>query len=255
MPKWAFVHENGRSPSSHTRRTMPEEWRSIRVPFPPKINAHDFVKPRRDGSPKKRCANYFLVYRVQFAEALKAHCCNSALMTDISSMAGDAWREEPEHVRRFYKQIANDIKRLHSESVKSAQNAKSSKTNTSSKTIESSVKIQPPSDQPPSDQLPSGQPPSFESSTNSQIMSSFDNIQSPVDLFYEQIADFGQTIPNNSFSYLQNLHTIDHINVNPVPYTYSQPSIPQEYDYLNSGSFHENSIDSIKSSCDFLFDL
>ncbi|CAG8659738.1 5455_t:CDS:1 [Racocetra fulgida] len=223
---------------------MPEEWRSIRVPFPPKINARDFVKPRRDGSPKKRCANYFLVYRVQFAEALKAHCCNSALMTDISSMAGDAWREEPEHVRRFYKQIANDIKRLHSESVKSAQNAKSSKTNVS-KTIDSSVKIQPSSDQPP----PS------ESSSNSQVMPSFDNIQSPVDLFYEPITDFAQTIPNHSFPYLQNLHTIDHINMNPVPYMYGQPSIPQEYEYLNPGSFHDNNIDSTKNTCDFLFDL
>jgi hypothetical protein len=39
-------------------------------------------------------------------------------MTDISTMAGDAWREEPEFVRHYYKRIANEVKKLHDNIVR-----------------------------------------------------------------------------------------------------------------------------------------
>ncbi|RGB36981.1 hypothetical protein C1646_666546 [Rhizophagus diaphanus] len=115
MPKWSFIHENGRSPISPMalRKSMSKDWRSISVPFPPNVNPADFVQPRKDGKPRKRCANYFLIYRIQFAEALRASGYNTPLMTDISTMAGDAWREEPEFVRRYYKKVANEVKKLH----------------------------------------------------------------------------------------------------------------------------------------------
>ncbi|GBB93675.1 hypothetical protein RclHR1_02210010 [Rhizophagus clarus] len=115
MPKWSFIHENGRSPVSPMtlRKSMSKDWRSISVPFPPNVNPADFVQPRKDGKPRKRCANYFLIYRIQFAEALRASGYNTPLMTDISTMAGDAWREEPEFVRRYYKRVANEVKKLH----------------------------------------------------------------------------------------------------------------------------------------------
>src|ERR1051325_8865730 len=120
MPKWSFIHENGRSSSSQlpSRKSVPKDWKSITVPFPPSVNPMDFVQPRKDGKPRKRCANYFLIYRIQFAEALRASGYNTPLMTDISTMAGDAWREEPEFVRHYYKRIANEVKKLHDNIVR-----------------------------------------------------------------------------------------------------------------------------------------
>ncbi|RIA80818.1 hypothetical protein C1645_838024 [Glomus cerebriforme] len=123
MPKWSFIHENGHSPISPMtlRKSMYKDWKSITVPFPPKVNPIDFVQPRKDGKPRKRCANYFLIYRIQFAEALRASGYNTPLMTDISTMAGDAWRKEPEFVRHYYKRVANEVKKLHDNLAKGSQ--------------------------------------------------------------------------------------------------------------------------------------
>ncbi|CAI2176561.1 17848_t:CDS:1 [Funneliformis geosporum] len=124
MPKSQFVNESGRLHSSQVSQNL-KDMKSISVPFPPKVNPIDLVKPRKDGKPRKRCANYFLIYRIQFAEALRANGCTTPLMTDISTMAGDAWKEEPEFVRQYYKDVANEVKKLHDDFVRNSEEPKS----------------------------------------------------------------------------------------------------------------------------------
>jgi len=124
MPKSQFIHENGRLSSSPVSQNLKDR-KPISVPFPPNVNPMDLIKPRKDGRPRKRCANYFLIYRIQFAEALRANGCTTPLMTDISTMAGDAWKEEPEFVRQYYKDVANEVKKLHDDLVRKAAESKS----------------------------------------------------------------------------------------------------------------------------------
>src|SRR4051794_18289109 len=99
-----FVYEQA---NTTAREAVPTP--SIKILFPPPINAEDLVK--KDGEVPSRSPNAFLIYRRVVVKELQAQ--NYAYkMTDVSSMASASWKLEPEYVKQAYLRIAGEAKNM-----------------------------------------------------------------------------------------------------------------------------------------------
>ncbi|CAG8437747.1 7764_t:CDS:1 [Diversispora eburnea] len=90
------------------------ESNSFKPPFPPLINIKDFVTKRScEQKNPSRPPNAFIIYRKVCVNA--AHAKNHCLpMTIISSLASELWKNEPPHVKNFYKNMAKDVSKHYS---------------------------------------------------------------------------------------------------------------------------------------------
>ncbi|CAG8558782.1 4946_t:CDS:1 [Ambispora gerdemannii] len=92
---------------SSTSNTFPEMSNipTIFVPFPPKITAEDYLKKKRDGSFPNKSMNCFMLYRIAFNKELRAKgiCVRQQ---SISRHISDSWQNEPDYVRKVYRDLA-----------------------------------------------------------------------------------------------------------------------------------------------------
>src|SRR6266496_2397542 len=76
-------------------------------PFPPSVNPEDLIlKPRKPKSklPTKP-PNAFIIYRMQYVKELHKRGY-SLPMRSVSASVASAWRDEPDHIIDYYKEIA-----------------------------------------------------------------------------------------------------------------------------------------------------
>ncbi|CAI2173484.1 5992_t:CDS:2 [Funneliformis geosporum] len=109
-----FILENGTEPTPvrAIRRPEPQLHAPVHVPFPPAINAADLIRTNKSGSLLARCTNKFLIYRNEFAKEVRTQGHNLS-MSEVSCLAAQAWKQEPNYVIRKYADIAHEVKWLH----------------------------------------------------------------------------------------------------------------------------------------------
>lgn len=113
------------NPSCSNQHILIRESDSFKPPYPPLIDAKDFITKRSDEQKApSRSPNAFIIYRkVCIDTARERNCCLP--MTIISSLASDLWKNEPPHVKNFYKDVARDISKHYSKRYpKSSQRKK-----------------------------------------------------------------------------------------------------------------------------------
>ncbi|CAG8836312.1 15921_t:CDS:1, partial [Racocetra persica] len=77
----------------------------VKVQFPPSIDEKIFIKSRKVGSYPSKAPNPFFFYRKQYVLQLK-DSGKSYPMTDISCHVSRSWKNEPEYVREYYKELS-----------------------------------------------------------------------------------------------------------------------------------------------------
>ncbi|CAG8519175.1 6702_t:CDS:1, partial [Racocetra fulgida] len=109
-----IILENGTEPTPvrAIRRPEPKLHAPVHVPFPPAVNAASLIRINKDGALLARCTNKFLIYRNQFAKEVRTQGYNLS-MSEVSCLAAQAWKREPNHVIRKYSDIAQEVKWLH----------------------------------------------------------------------------------------------------------------------------------------------
>ncbi|RIA86415.1 hypothetical protein C1645_779681 [Glomus cerebriforme] len=109
-----FILENGTEPTPvrSIKRPEPQLHAPVHVPFPPSINAADLIRTNKSGALLARCTNKFLIYRNEFAREVRNQGYNLS-MSEVSCLAAQAWKQEPNYVIRKYADIAHEVKWLH----------------------------------------------------------------------------------------------------------------------------------------------
>ncbi|CAG8535273.1 11016_t:CDS:1 [Ambispora gerdemannii] len=112
--KWIFIQESfiSTSPEEPIQHIIPEPNPYIKVPFPPEINPFELIRTDEKGELRSRCTNKFLIYRNEYAKQLETYGYKIS-MRKVSCMAARAWKEEPNHVIRYYEDIAREVEKLH----------------------------------------------------------------------------------------------------------------------------------------------
>ncbi|CAG8436165.1 9492_t:CDS:1 [Diversispora eburnea] len=120
-----IILENGTEPTPvrAIRRPEPKLRAPIHVPFPPAIDATSLIRTNKEGALLARCTNKFLIYRNQFAKEVRSQGYNLS-MSEVSCLAAQAWKQEPNHVIKKYGDIAQEVKWLHKQLSKSGSKNK-----------------------------------------------------------------------------------------------------------------------------------
>uniref|UniRef100_A0A1D1XDM8 Mating-type protein a-1 n=1 Tax=Anthurium amnicola TaxID=1678845 RepID=A0A1D1XDM8_9ARAE len=129
-----FILENGTEPTPvrAIKRPEPQLRAPVHVPFPPAINAADLIRTNKSGALLARCTNKFLIYRNEFAREVRAQGYNLS-MSEVSCLAAQAWKQEPNYVIRKYADIAHEVKWLHKQLSRSnSRNRRRNSSNASS---------------------------------------------------------------------------------------------------------------------------
>ncbi|KAF0469547.1 MATA-HMG [Gigaspora margarita] len=82
------------------------------LPFPPKFDERIFLRNKTNMRFKTKAANGWFFYRKAYVEELKANG-RTYPMTEISKHIAELWKNEPEKVRKFYKELASKAADLH----------------------------------------------------------------------------------------------------------------------------------------------
>ncbi|CAG8602156.1 3328_t:CDS:2 [Ambispora gerdemannii] len=87
---------------------------AVQVPFPPDVNPKDLIRRDPSGILRARATNKFLIYRSQYAKALKAkgYCIS---MRTVSALASKSWQKEPRKVQRKYEELAKEVAKIREE--------------------------------------------------------------------------------------------------------------------------------------------
>ncbi|CAG8457804.1 4364_t:CDS:1 [Cetraspora pellucida] len=82
---------------------------TVSLPFPPNFNvAADIINRRKPSQINLKAPNAFLIYRKVFLD----HICtinHNLKMTDVSKLVSTHWKNEPESVKSFYKEVSQQI--------------------------------------------------------------------------------------------------------------------------------------------------
>ncbi|CAG8535373.1 149_t:CDS:2 [Ambispora leptoticha] len=87
---------------------------AVQVPFPPDVDPKDLIRRDPSGILRARATNKFLIYRSQYAKALKAkgYCIS---MRTVSALASKSWQKEPRKVQRKYEELAKEVAKIREE--------------------------------------------------------------------------------------------------------------------------------------------
>ncbi|CAG8486798.1 12379_t:CDS:1 [Cetraspora pellucida] len=112
--EWIFIDESDiiTSPAQSLRPLIPDQNLHINVPFPPEINPVDLIRRNKNGELLSRATNKFLIYRNEYAKELQARGFKLS-MREVSRMAAQSWKKEPQQVKRKYEDIAREVEKLH----------------------------------------------------------------------------------------------------------------------------------------------
>ncbi|CAG8498342.1 hypothetical protein C2G38_2068076 [Gigaspora rosea] len=135
-----IILENGTDPTPvrAIRRPEPKLHAPVHVPFPPAVNAASLIRINKDGALLARCTNKFLIYRNQFAKEVRTQGYNLS-MSEVSCLAAQAWKREPNHVIRKYSDIAQEVKWLHKQLSRSGSKKGRKSSNSSLLSSDSSL--------------------------------------------------------------------------------------------------------------------
>ncbi|CAG8578800.1 5548_t:CDS:2 [Ambispora leptoticha] len=128
-----FIHESedyeNRERMRASLRNIPAEMvPPVDVPFPPDVNPKDLIRRDQNGILRARATNKFLIYRSQYAKALKAKgFCIS--MRTVSTLASKSWQKEPRKVQRKYEELAKEVAKLREEMSTDPTNCEKKKKN------------------------------------------------------------------------------------------------------------------------------
>ncbi|CAG8458702.1 3551_t:CDS:1 [Diversispora eburnea] len=94
---------------------------NIQVPFPPSIIIDEIVQLQlRNGIKNVNgTMNAFFIYRKEFNHIVTNYKNYNLELKDISSYASISWKQEPKHVKEYYKQLAKKVKERFKEKVPS----------------------------------------------------------------------------------------------------------------------------------------
>ncbi|KAG9299019.1 hypothetical protein G9A89_020332 [Geosiphon pyriformis] len=84
--------------------------------FPPQITPQNLLFGKSNNMtnvPPSKPPNSFIIYRIVAIKELKSQGCNGIHMTKISGLISAWWKKEPENVKAFYKNLAQEATRLY----------------------------------------------------------------------------------------------------------------------------------------------
>ncbi|CAG8442919.1 18872_t:CDS:2, partial [Acaulospora morrowiae] len=81
----------------------------VELPFPPPITVDEIIeKHSKNGIENvNKTTNAFLIYRMVYNHEAREL---GLPLEDISKLSGNSWKNEPEHIKRWYKEIASAVK-------------------------------------------------------------------------------------------------------------------------------------------------
>ncbi|CAG8567853.1 3106_t:CDS:1 [Diversispora eburnea] len=90
----------------------------IKVPFPPSITIDEIVQMHLKNGIKNvnRTMNAFMIYRKEYSRIVAKF---NLELIDVSKISSISWKNEPQHIKDYYKQFAKDVKRRFEEIVPS----------------------------------------------------------------------------------------------------------------------------------------
>ncbi|CAG8543710.1 3918_t:CDS:2 [Diversispora eburnea] len=89
---------------------------SIKIPFPPHITINDLIaKTSPHGNNPGRTPNAFIAYKMGIHRVLRNEKCNYSIPA-ISKFASRNWANEPPQVKKYYKKLANEAKKIYEKS-------------------------------------------------------------------------------------------------------------------------------------------
>ncbi|CAG8548554.1 7030_t:CDS:1 [Diversispora eburnea] len=92
--------------------------KTIKIPFPPSIKEDEIIQLHLKNGIRSanRTMNAFMIYRKEFNNIVTNY---NLELKDISLYASISWKNEPQHVKKFYVQLAEKVKELFKEKVPS----------------------------------------------------------------------------------------------------------------------------------------
>ncbi|CAI2163739.1 17973_t:CDS:2 [Funneliformis geosporum] len=100
---------------------LPSDIPKIKMPFPPKITAEEFIRDRPLSRLHFKPPNSFFIYRTLFVKQLKSENYNDRMIR-VSKWASWFWSNEPSVVKEYYKNIEKDIQNLLKEKCRNNNN-------------------------------------------------------------------------------------------------------------------------------------
>ncbi|CAG8580892.1 1864_t:CDS:1 [Acaulospora morrowiae] len=81
----------------------------VELPFPPPITVDEIIEKHLKNGVENvnKTSNAFLIYRMVYNNEAKEL---GLPLEDISKLSGNSWKNEPEHIKTCYKEIASAVK-------------------------------------------------------------------------------------------------------------------------------------------------
>ncbi|CAG8471194.1 5873_t:CDS:1 [Ambispora gerdemannii] len=81
---------------------------STTVPFPPSVTVEEIVNKRKGIKISAKPSNGFIIYRGEYLKEMKRQNMKIG-MRQLSKRVGAAWRKEPLHIKKWYKNLAEEV--------------------------------------------------------------------------------------------------------------------------------------------------
>ncbi|CAG8490628.1 9363_t:CDS:1 [Diversispora eburnea] len=86
---------------------------SIVVPFPPSISIDEIIHIHlKNGIKCNKTMNPFMIYRIEYNLIVAKY---NLKLKDVSKFARNSWKNEPEEVKIYYRQMAEEVKKTYKE--------------------------------------------------------------------------------------------------------------------------------------------
>src|SRR6266542_5081238 len=112
--QWIIMDESSSiaSPSQQNNHSQPH-FPIIKVPFPPNVNPEDLILKSKKANSKlpTKPPNAFIIYRMQYVNELHVMGYHLSMRSILSSVAS-AWRDEPDHIAKYYEEIARKASKI-----------------------------------------------------------------------------------------------------------------------------------------------
>ncbi|CAG8480209.1 5039_t:CDS:1 [Diversispora eburnea] len=88
----------------------------VKVPFPPSISVNEIVKIHLKNKIKSvnQTMNSFMIYRKEYNQIVAKFNRSSK---DVSKCVSISWKNEPDHIKDYYRQMAENVKNCFREKV------------------------------------------------------------------------------------------------------------------------------------------
>lgn len=208
------------------------------IRFPPQINIEEIARKQLDKNITNinKTPNAFMIYRREFSRAINKYQPDAKLI-NVSKLAGESWKGEPQFIKDYYKQKADDVKNYFKQHIRSLYFVPNNKpTRKRRKTVKTQV-----------------------NAATSKNISFFNNpIRSPSLNRPSHILNINVNTSPNANYFIQSNHltnTYSHDNIYPylIPHSFIQPSQNVYEDEQYNQLFHNYASISYNDSINSLF--